>query len=158
MSVYTPVGTAPSSATRVPLQIASKQFIDIMYPSNIGASAGVPKYFAIMDNNTCMLGPVPDQNYGVEIIGTQRPTPLSSANSSTFLTQNLPDLFMAAAMIYATGYMKNFGAQADNAPMAASWQGQYDKLFASANTEELRKKYQAGAWQAQNINPLVQRS
>jgi hypothetical protein len=158
MSVFTPFGTSVSSATRIPLQIASKQFLDIMYPSNVDGSAGVPKFFASIDQNTCMLGPVPDQNYSVEVIGTQRPVSLSSANSSTWLTQTLPDLFMAAAMIYATGYMKNFGAQADNPQQAQSWQGQYDKLFASANVEELRKKYFATAWQAQNVNSLAQRS
>jgi hypothetical protein len=161
MSIYTPVGTTVSSTNlvRVPLQVASKQFVDIMYPSNYGINnIGVPKFFAPVDNNTCMLGPVPDQPYGVEIIGTQRPASLSAANSSTFLTQTLPDLFMAAAMVYATGYMKNFGAQGDNPQQAVSWEAQYDKLFASANVEELRKKYQSQSWQAQNINSLAQRS
>lgn len=159
ISIYTPVGTTSSNATRVPLQVTSKQFVDLMYPSNNSSAAiGVPKFFAPVTNTTCLFGPVPDQAYGVEIIGTQRPASLSASNSSTFLTQTLPDLFVAAAMIYASGYMKNFGAQADNAQMAQSWQGQYDKLFASANVEELRKKYSAQAWQAQNTNPLVQRA
>ena len=158
ISIYTPAGTTSANGTRVPLQVTSKQFVDIMYPSNNStASIGTPKFFAPVNNTTCLLGPVPDQAYGVEIIGTQRPAPLSASNSSTFLTQTLPDLFMAAAMIYASGYMKNFSAQSDNQAMAVSWQSQYDKLFASANVEELRKSYSAQAWQAQNTNPIVQR-
>lgn len=159
ISIYTPFGTTSSNATRVPLQVTTKQFVDIMYPSNnSSAGTGVPKFFAPTTNTTCLLGPVPDQAYGVEIIGTQRPAPLSASNSSTFLTQTLPDLFMAAAMIYASGYMKNFSAQSDNQAMAVSWESQYEKLFASANVEELRKKYMAQAWQAQNTNALVQRA
>ena len=157
MNVITPAGVTSSGACN-PLQVASKQFINIMYPSAMSsASTGVPKFFAPYDNLSCLLGPIPDQAYTIFVTGTQRPAPLSVSNSSTFLTQTLPDLFMAAAMIYASGYMKNFGAQADNAQQAQSWQGQYDKLFASASMEEMRKKYQAQAWQAQVTNPLVQR-
>jgi hypothetical protein len=33
--------------------------------------------------------------------------------------------------------------------MAQSWEGQYEKLFPSANVEEFRKKYQSGAWGSQ---------
>jgi hypothetical protein len=157
-TVLTPVGATAANGTRVPLQVASKQFVDIMYPSNTStASIGVPKFFAPVNNTTCLLGPVPDQNYNVEIIGTQRPTPLSSNNATTYLTTNLPDLFMAAAMVYASGFMKNYAAQSDNPQMAVSWETQYGKLFASANVEELRKRYFSQAWQAQNTNQLVQR-
>jgi hypothetical protein len=154
--VLTPVGTTSSNGTRVPLEVASKHFIDTVYPSNATA-VGVPKYFAPATATTCLLGPVPDQGYSIEIIGTQRPTPLSTSNSSTFLTQTLPDLFVAASMIFMSGYMRNFGSQADDPQMAQSWSGQYDKLFASAGMEEQRKKYGSQAWQAQIPNPIVQR-
>ena len=157
INIYTPVGATSSNATRIPLQVASKQFIDNVYPSN-SSGTGVPKFFAPATNIRAVLGPVPDQNYNVEVIGTQRPLSLSAANSSTFLTQTLPDLFIAASMVFASGYMRNFSAQGDDPQMAQSWDGQYTKLFASANVEELRKKYQAQAWQAQNTNPLVQRA
>jgi len=156
MYVITPVTAFSSNGTRVPLQVASKHFIDNVYPSN-ATSVGVPTYFAPATATSCLLGPVPDQSYNIEVIGTQRPTPLSSANSSTFLTNTLPDLFIAASMIFASGYMRNFGSQADDAQMAQSWSGQYDKLFASAGMEEQRKKYGSQAWQAQIPNPLVQR-
>lgn len=156
INILTPVTATTSNAVRVPLQVASKQFIDMVYPSN-ATSIGVPSYFAPATATHAILGPVPDQSYNVEVIGTQRPLALSAANSSTFLTQTLPDLFIAASMVYASGYMRNFGSQADDAQMAQSWQGQYDKLFASANMEEFRKKYTSQAWQAQTPNQLVQR-
>lgn len=156
INIFSSFGTTSSNARRIPLQVASKQFIDLVYPSN-SATIGVPAYFAPATATYCTLGPVPDQAYGVEVIGTQRPAALSSANSSTFLTQTLPDLFIAASMIFASGYMRNFGSQADDAPMAASWQSQYDKLFASAGMEELRKKYASQGWQAQVPNPIAPR-
>lgn len=154
VNIFTPVGTTSSNGQRVPLQVASKQFVDMVYPSN-ATTVGVPAYFAPATATYCTLGPVPDQAYGVEVIGTQRPIALSSANSSTFLTQTVPDLFVAASMIFASGYMRNFGSQADDAPMAASWQGQYDKLFGSVGVEELRKKYASQGWQAQMPNPIA---
>ena len=154
INVLTPAGATSSNADRVPLQVASKQFIDMVYPSNTTA-IGVPTFFAPATATYCTLGPIPDQSYNVEVIGTQRPTPLSSNNSSTFLTNTLPDLFIAASMIYMSGYMRNFGSQADDPQMAQSWSGQYDKLFASANVEELRKKYQSQGWQAQTPNAIA---
>lgn len=154
INILTPSSATASNAIRVPLQVASKQFIDLVYPSNATA-IGVPTYFAPATATYCTLGPVPDQSYGVEVIGTQRPVALSSANSSTFLTQTLPDLFIAASMIFVSGYMRNFGSQADDAPMATSWSKQYDLLFASANMEEIRKKYTSQGWQAQTPNQVA---
>lgn len=154
INILTPVGAGSSNGKRVPLQVASKQFIDMIYPSN-ATSIGVPAYFAPRDDTSCLLGPVPDQAYAVEVIGTQRPPALSASNSSTFLTQVLPDLFISASMVFMSGYMRNFGSQADDARMAVSWEDQYTKEFASAITEEFRKKYQSQAWQAQLPNQVA---
>lgn len=156
MNILTPFGATSSNATRVPLQVASKHFIDNIYPNN-SSGTGVPKFFAPATATFATLGPVPDQNYNVEVIGTQRPLSLSVSNSSTFLTQTLPDLFIAASMIFMSGYMRNFGSQGDDPQMAQSWQGQYDKLFMSAGMEEARKKYISQAWQAQIPNQFAQR-
>jgi hypothetical protein len=152
INIITPISAGSSNGTRNPLQVTSKMFIDMVYPSN-SSGTGVPKFFAPATATRAILGPVPDQAYNVEVIGTQRPAALSASNSSTFLTQTLPDLFIAASMIFASGYMRNFGAQADNPQTAVSWDSQYDKLFASANMEEMRKKYVAPAWQAQVPSP-----
>ena len=154
LNIFTPVGATSSNAQRVPLSVVSKHYIDNVYPSN-SSGTGVPKFFAPATATTALIAPVPDQAYNVQVIGTQRPTPLSSANSSTFLTQTLPDLFVAASMIFLTGYTKNFGSQADDGPMAVSWSKQYDTLFASAGMEEQRKKYGSQGWQSQIPNPIA---
>ena len=100
----------------------------------------------MITDQTIIVGPWPDQAYTLEVIGTIRPTPLSVTNTSTYLTTYLPDLWVAATMIFMMGYERDFGAQSDNPASAVSWEGQYEKLFASANVEEFRKKYQSGAW------------
>ncbi len=154
INILTPISASSSNATRIPLTVTSKHFIDQVYPNN-SSGTGIPKFFAPATDSSVTLGPVPDQSYKVEVIGTARPLSLSASNSSTFLTQTLPDLFIAASMIFASGYMRNFSAQSDDPKMAQSWQGQYDLLFASAGMEEMRKKYASQAWQSQIPNPIV---
>lgn len=68
------------------------------------------------------------------------------ATATTQLTTYFPDLFIAASMIFATGYQRDFGAQADNPAQGQSWENQYDLLIKSAITEEARKKFNEEAY------------
>lgn len=144
INVITPVSTQPDSGTRNTLQIVVRDYLDAVWNSSDGNS--VPKFFAMIDQFNIIVGPWPNAAYVVEVIGTIRPNPLSSSNTTTFLTTYLPDLFIAASMIFATGYQRDFGSQADNPAQAVSWENQYEKLFASANGEELRKKFAGPGW------------
>ena len=154
VNVITPYTATSTSGTRVPLVMTSRDFIDITYPSNTGGAA-VPEFFAMRDNASIIVGPPPDAAYPMEIIGTQRPAPLSSANSSTFLTQVLPDVFIAASMVFISGYTKDFSAQGDNPAQGNSWETQYKTLIASANVEELRKRYFSAGWTSQQPSPIA---
>lgn len=154
VNVITPVTASASVGTRVPLTNTSVEFIDLCYPSNV-TNQTVPEFWAMKDNASLLVGPSPNAAYTVEIRGTQRPTPLSSANSSTILTQMLPDAFMAASMIYSYAYLKNFGAAgADDPQGSVFWTQQYDKYMASANVEEIRKKHWAQGWTNKLPSPV----
>lgn len=154
MNAITPVGTGASQGTRNPLSIVTKEWMDFTYPSAT-AGTGVPQYFAPINNTVYEVGPSPDANYTVEVIGTQRPAALSVTNTTTFLTTILPDAFFAASMVFAAGYQRDFGAQTDNPQASLSWETQYGKLMASANVEELRKRFMAPAWQAMTPAPTA---
>lgn len=139
-NVITPAATAPDAGTRNPLMKTSVDLVNFLAPST--ATAGTPTIFAMLTNRTLVVGPAPDANYRLEVIGTIRPTALSASNTTTILTDQLPDLFFAASMIFMAGWQQNFTAQGgDNPQMAASWEAQYMRLKESADTEELRKKY-----------------
>lgn len=153
-NVWTPVGATSSNATRVPLTPVTKEFMDFAWPT-AASYTGVPVYYAPVNNTTYIVGPAPDGAYPLEVVGTVRPTPLSSTNTSTFLTLYLPDAFMAASMIFASAYMRDFGAQSDNPQMSGSWETQYTTLMQSANSEELRKRFQGQAWQAMTPNQIA---
>lgn len=144
LNLIYPAGTAAASGTRYPLIPVSRPYLDVVYPGNV--TTGQPVVFAMVDQNNLIVGPSPDGNYVIEVVGTQRPAALSANNTSTFLTANLPDLWMAATMIFFSGFQKNFGSQADDPKMAVSWESQYQSLRASADSEEWRKKFAASAW------------
>lgn len=153
INVYTP---ASSTTNRNQLVPTTREFLDAVWPNEAALSTpSVPQYYAMITDQTIIVGPPPDANYTMEVIGTIRPAPLSASNTTTYLTLYLPDLFMAASMIFGAGYQQNFSAMGDNPQQALAWEDHYQKLFASANTEENRKKYASQAWTPKQPAPLA---
>lgn len=144
INVITPAGVAPDSGTRNQMAAVSMDYLNAVWNSATGA--GVPQEFAMVNQFTIMVGPWPNANYVVEVIGTIQPAPLSDTNTTTFLTQYLSDLFVAASMVFASGYMRDFGSQSDNPQQAQSWESQYQTLLKSAMMLELRKKFAGPNW------------
>lgn len=145
INIITPSSTTdPEAGTRNQCAPVSRDYLDAVWPSVTGA--GVPEEYAMITDQTVIFGPWPDSAYTAEVIGTIRPTPLSSSNTTTYLSLYLPDLFFAAAMLSGSAWQKNFGAQSDNPQSAVSWSTQYSSRLSSANVEEQRKRYASGAW------------
>lgn len=157
ISIITPVGALSSNGTRVPLTPVSPETVDNLWPSGQTAT-GVPSVYGIRSPTTILLGPAPDAAYATEVVGVQRPASLSSANSSTFLTQYCPDLMIAASMVYGFGWMRDFGGQSDNPQAAASWEVQYKTLFQSAAMEQARAMWQSDGWTSQAPSPAGKRN
>lgn len=154
LNVITPATqNDPEQGTRVGLVPTSREFLDFTFPSSDGA--GVPEYYAMLTQSTVLVGPWPDAAYTVEVVGTKRPAPLSASNQTTFLSQYLPDVLLAASMVFASGYQMNFSAMADNPQQGVSWESHLKTLLASANVEEMRKKYAAEAWSSKQPTPLA---
>lgn len=140
LNIITPVGTTNAeSGTRVPLIPASIDLLDALWPSSSGST--VPQYFAMMDQDTAIVGPFPDQAYNVEVVGSQRFTPLYVSQTTSPLSVFFPDLLIAASMVFAMGYQRNFGQGADDPKAAVSWESHYQTLLSSALTEEGKKRY-----------------
>jgi hypothetical protein len=137
------------------LEPVSLEFLDAAWPSESGAVGVLPQYFAMLTDQTIVVAPSPKTAYTVEVIGHIRPTALSAANTTTFLTTYMPELFLAASMIFASAYQKNFGAQADDPKMAVSWESQYQTLVAVADREEARKKWASASWTSKRVEPTA---
>lgn len=155
IAIFTPAGSTPASGTRKSLVPASRSMLDVLWPS--AADVAEPEIFSMTTQWSMSLGPSPDGQYTVEVVGTMRPAPLSATNTTTFISERLPDLFMAASMIFAALYQRNFASaqgQSGNDPlMGGNWEAQYTALKASADTEEQRKMFHASAWTSQPVPP-----
>ena len=153
ISFFTPVGT---TVNRVPLVPASKEFINFTWANEAPSTTpSYPVYYAMITDQTIIVGPPPDAAYTVEVTGTIRPAPLSATNTTTYLTTYLPDLFFAAALVFSSGYLQNYGAAAENPEQATSWEAHFNTLLKSANVEELRKKYSSVAWSSKIPSPIA---
>jgi hypothetical protein len=149
-----PVGAAPhqpgvaptfGGEPAVPVTV---DYLDAVYSGQFPNPGpfGRPVKFAPLTDQVLAFGPAPDQAYYFVVHGKCRPVPLYNAapgdgTQTTFLTSILPDLFLAAAMVSASGYRHNFGSQSDDPRMAVSWEGQYNELLGSAKNEETRKRF-----------------
>lgn len=158
INLITPAGeTDPDgpNAARVTLLPTTKEYLDTVFGSNATAYRGQPTCFAAFNENFFFVGPVPDQTYYVEVVGTYRPNAMSASNPVTFISQYLPDLLIMASMIYISAYQRNFGRQSDDPQMAQSYESQYQALLRSAGVEEARKKYEGPGWTSQSPTPTA---
>ena len=162
INVITPASTAPDSGTRVPLTPVSRDFLNMAWPSTTGAT--VPQYFAYVSQNTqssptqtqIIFGPWPDTTYRVEVNGKIQPATLSATNTTTWISENLSELFIAGCMVYFAGFMKNYGGQSDDPRQGLSWEKTYQDLLASAGVYEARKRFSGASWSPKQIEPQAQ--
>jgi len=152
-NIFVPAGSDATNGDRVALTNTSRNALDVLWPGV--STTGQPQLYAMTDQWTVTFGPAPDGDYLLETIGTQRPAPLSPDNTPTFLTTYLPDLFVAASMVFLSMYQRNFDATGNTPGMGGNWEQQYQKLFASANVEEMRKKGNSNGWTSYNPAPLA---
>lgn len=143
-NVITPAATAANSGTRNPLRRMSIEMISYVWPT--AGTQGVPQWFTMDDATTMILAPTPDAAYNVEVTGPIIPAPLTSVNTTTYLTTNYPELFIAASMVFGTGWQRDFGAQSEDPQASNSWEQQYQVLIASAREYEDRKKAEGRGW------------
>jgi hypothetical protein len=142
--------TNPDACVRTPLLPTTKEFLDAVYGSSLTANRGQPQYFVPFNETLFFVGPVPDQAYPVEVVGTYRPNSLSSTNPTTFISLYLPDVFIMASMIYISAYQRNFGRANDDPQMAITYESQYQALLKSALVEEARKTFESSGWSSQS--------
>lgn len=140
LNVITPAGSTTSTGKRNQLVSRSRMFVDYIADYEAASSASVfPTMYYMRDQNTVIVGPSPGAAFNIEVIGTIRPNPLSYTNTTTFLTTYLPDVFVAASMIYFSKAVADRNCGLEQSP--DFWEKEYQALAASANSEETRKRY-----------------
>lgn len=154
INVISPAGTTgPDLGTRNPLVPATKESCDYLYPNATGS--GIPQFFGRVTQSTAVLAPWPDGAYTLEITGVQRPASLSATNTTTFISTYLPNLLIAASMIYASAYQGNFSASGDNPAQAVDWHTHYTDILKSSVIEQARMKFEAEGWSSKSPSPIA---
>lgn len=157
INIFTPSTSTPTTGVRQQLLPVTKEFIDATWPQEAAATpVSVPVYMAPLTDQEWMIVPPPDADYPVEVVGTIRPTTLSKANPETPLTILMPELFVAASMIFMSGKMHDWSPASDDPQMPVTWEAQYQKLMQGALVEESRKRYVSMAFQSRLPTPLAQ--
>jgi len=145
-----------------PLAPVAKEYIQNVFNST--ASAGVPSVFAVYGGDSAttgntsqyiLLGPYPNSSYPLTLTGTIHASSLSATNTTTFISTYLPDLFIAASMVYVGGFQRNFSTTGADPQMPINWEQQYQTLLKGATIEEYRKKFQSSAWGSQSPSPIA---
>ena len=80
-------------------------FIRESFPDTDAAFYGEPKYYAIFDDNTFILGPTPDANYAVELHYFYYPESIVTAGTS-WLGNNFDSVLLYGALLEAANFMK----------------------------------------------------
>jgi hypothetical protein len=93
-------------------------FIRQSYPSP--DDVGVPKYYAIFDDNTLILGPTPDYAYQVEMHYYYYPESIVTAGTS-WLGDNYENILLYGALREAYTYLKG------EADMMANYEAKYQE-------------------------------
>jgi hypothetical protein len=78
-------------------------FIREAYPTPL--SAGIPKYYAIFDQNSFIVGPTPDANYAVELHYGAYPESIVTAGT-TWLGDEFDSALLNGALIEAVRFQK----------------------------------------------------
>ena len=73
------------------------------------STTGLPKYYALFDDNSFLLAPTPDTTYSFELHYKYRPASLTttSGTDTTWLSDNAPDAMLYGTLVEAATFLKN---------------------------------------------------
>ena len=93
---------------------------------------GQPLYYGDYDYDHWALAPIPNDNYGVEIIYYSRIQPLDVTNQENLLTREAPQALLFGTLLQTQGYLKN-------TDKLAVWKGYYDAAISALKGEDQRR-------------------
>ena len=107
--------TSASTGANRWLEKKDESYLQEYVPSTESAKRGQPKYYAMFGgatgttdttSGTLLLAPAPDTTYIFKIHYEAVPTPLSSSNTTTYISQYFPNGLLYACLVEAYGFLK----------------------------------------------------
>ena len=96
-------------------------FIREAFP--FSTTPGLPRYYALFDDDNFIIGPTPNDTYSVELHYFYKPEPLSSTNTTTWLSENAENAILFGTIYH--GYIFLKGEQ----DIIAAYKAQFDKAI-----------------------------
>lgn len=119
-----------------PLFQQSVESLDV-YRRSIDNSSGQPVYFAIV-NDTLEFAPTPDQSYDLQLTYYAKITPLSDSNTSNFVSNDHPDVYLYGALKHASVFLM----EDDRAIL---FNNQFEKAIEEIRMEDEKAKFAKGS-------------
>ena len=94
-----------SNSKRYFLEKRTDEYIYDYWPT--AATTGTPKYFANYNDTEILVAPTPSAALRIEMSYVQRLDPLSSTNTTNWLTTNAQELILFGALMEACTFSKN---------------------------------------------------
>jgi hypothetical protein len=116
------------SGKRSPIFLRTYEYLREYWPNP--SSTDVPLYFCDYDYEHWLVAPTPASAYSYEVLYYERNQPLDSTNQSNWFTQYAPQALLYGSLLQAMPFLKND----ERIPM---WQGQYDKIIAVLQNENV---------------------
>lgn len=79
-------------------------FLREAYPNT--TTTGVPRYYAIFDNDTFLIAPPPNANYEVELHYFYEPPSIVTETSGTWISENAENALLYGCLVEAYTYLK----------------------------------------------------
>ena len=107
--------TSAATGANTWLEKKDESYLQEYVPSTESAARGKPKYYAMFGGATgvsdttsgrLFLAPAPDATYTFKIHYEAVPTPLSSSNTTTYISQYFPNGLLYACLVEAYGFLK----------------------------------------------------
>tara|TARA_R110002012_G_scaffold293729_1_gene489513 strand:- start:414 stop:1094 length:681 start_codon:yes stop_codon:yes gene_type:complete len=132
--------TGATANDRIRLLQKDVSYMNEYWPNR--TSTGDPKYYAMWDQNTIYLAPTPNHAYNIELALNRNETGLSGANTTTWVSQNAPQVLLYACLIEAFKFLK--GPYDLLAQYEKSYQEAVQRLAVEQQGRRRRDEYQDG--------------
>ena len=118
-------------------------FIRQSFPDTDAPFYAKPQYYAVFDDDTFILGPTPDINYGAELHYFYYPISITTAASGTsWLGDNYPTALLYGSLLEAATYLKSDADTITN--YTNRYQEAMNELVGLAEGKNTRDAYRSG--------------
>lgn len=114
-----------NGGAKIPMTLSTPQEAD-NYTSIEGPGGG---YYYLIKEDKLFIAPTQDTGSDIELTYYQRVTPINGSNATNWMSDDYPDVYLAAMMYEIEAFVKN-------ADGAAAWKGRFDEAISEISLSD----------------------